>query len=395
MSSLSLGALVIVALAIFAIMTVDQQETRDFIQNTIDWIESIFHRGRDSVPLSPTQEVTSSPVSVAPPDVSVSLLVYDAYLGDNPEATFAVTNVGGPCTVDFSIFETASHEGSFYLKEDESKIVSINGPQVRNLGIPSWDALNENYQHSKNDWYLPEGQDISPDWYDAIYRTGIQITATNSSGSDSARADTDFKVVIKPFDATPYVDFIELSDARDGVQRDLREAWWQSHNVLPFLRADAYAQFVTPNSHTVKAIANELISRHPGDRELQAKEIYYWVINEISYDHASKHDLVLQATWPVETIADRTGICLNKSITLASLYESVGFDVKLITVWDSGFSDGHAFILLDLPEHQGYHQPFKDGWISLNATAGGFFGLEYPQEFDEYDIADIGPENTV
>ena len=297
----------------------------------------------------------TTPFFGSAPDVTVNLSVPDAYLGDYPPATFTVTNTGDPCTVSYTIFQTAPQTGSFSLGKGESKTVNVTGLQVRDIGTGS---------------------------------PSVQITASNSYGSDTAQASTSFNVDVKPFDATLYIDSNELSSARNGVMRALREAWRWLQSLLSPYRADAYTQFITPDSQTIKMIANQLSSRHPYDSELRAKEIYYWLIDWVSYDYEHMSEWYLQATYPVETIADQTGICINYSMTLASLYEAVGLDTKLVVLW-GGQPYGHAIILLYYPNLDYAYYPFNDGWMALDPTNCSVFGEYNPYGYTDWDTVSI------
>lgn len=296
-----------------------------------------------------------TPIFGDPPDISVALSVFDAYLGDYPEATFTVTNSGRSCTVSYTIFETAPQTGSFSLGGGESETITVTGPQVRDIGA---------------------------------WSTSVQVAATNSYGSDSASDWANFSVDIEPFDAMPYVEQDELASARDGIMRALRETWRRLSSLFSQYRADAYTQFITPDSPTVKMIADQLSSRHPYDRELQAKEIYYWLVNWVSFDHEYAGKWDLQATWPVETIADRTGVCINYSMTLASLYEAVGLDTKLIVMW-GGQPVGHAIILLFYPGLDYAYYPFEDGWMALDPTNCPMFGKYHPYGYEQWDMVSL------
>jgi transglutaminase-like putative cysteine protease len=286
-----------------------------------------------------------------PPDVSVSLSVSDAYLGGYPEASFTVTNTGGACSVSYTIFETAPQTGSFSLGEGGSQTVIVTGPQVRDIGS---------------------------------YFTSVQVTAANSYGSDSAQASANFSVDVEPFDADPYIDQDELKDAQYRLPTLLGR-------IMDSLRSasTSFEYWATPDSKTIRAIANELASRHPNDHELQAKEIYYWVRDWIMYDPNVDFDAVAgffpnweaitsQFTFPVQTIHERKGVCLNYALVLASLLKASGFNVRVIYLYQTWeilglkirnpFAGGHAYVLLYLPESEINNLSQFPGWIGLDAT---------------------------
>ncbi len=303
------------------------------------------------------------PVSENPPEVAVTLSVPDSYLGDHPDATFTVTNTGGSCTVDYTIFETAPRTGSFSLGEGERETITVTGPQVRDIGA---------------------------------WLTSVQVTATNSYGSDFAQASSTFQVDVKSFDAMPYIDQNELSAASGLLEQISTFIDRFFSGIGP--NADGCAKLADPNSPTVRAIASNLISRHPNDGELQVKEIYYWVVDWISYDYGSLGEFLsgTQRELPIQTIYDRTGVCLNYSIVLASLYEAAGFDARIVVVWNGDWpwewSDQHALVLLYY-SGLGYAYYFEEGWIVLDPTAGSTadwnFGEYHPRGYDHYDIADV------
>ena len=313
----------------------------------------------------------ATPFFGSAPDVVVTLSVPDAYLGDYPPATFTVTNTGDPCTVSYTIFQTAPQTGSFSLGKGESKTVNATGLQVRDIGT---------------------------------WSTSVQITASNSYGSDTAQASSSFNVDVMPFDATPYINLnvvqqavIEFSELINGV---LVRLWdWAGHP------ADGYKTFfVTPDSQTVQVITTRLINRHPNDRELQAKEIYYWVRNWISYKEDEVWilpgtDLKIvknifdytQAELPIETLYDREGVCINYSLVLASMYKAAGFNVRLVTLQNDD-GEGHAINMLYLPDSTDVrHSPGYPGWVTLDATNNAIFGEihEWINSFQHVDIAEI------
>lgn len=308
----------------------------------------------------------------APPNVSVSLSVSSQYLGDYPEASFTVTNTGGACSISYTIFETQPQTGTFSLGEGESQTATATGPQVRDIGP---------------------------------YFTSVQVTATNSYGSDSAQAGTSFSVDVEPFDATPYIDIneleravIEFSELVRGIATRLWD--WAGYP------ADGYKRFfVTPDSETVQAVTIRLINRHPNDKELQAKEIYYWVRNWISYDMDEFYTIpgtsfkivknifdYSQFELPIETLYDRKGVCLNYSLVLASMYKAAGFDVRLVILSNEG-GDGHAINMLYLPNTPDVrHSPSYPDWVTLDATNNDKFGeiyADWVNSFQHIDIADI------
>jgi len=314
----------------------------------------------------------TTPFFGSAPDVAVTLSIPDAYLGDYPQATFTVTNTGDPCTVSYTIFQTAPQTGSFSLEKGESKTVNITGPQVRDIGA---------------------------------WSTNVQVIASNSYGSDTAQASTSFNVDVMPFDATSYVDLNIVQQAIDEFTEIvqslvLRLYDWVGHPAEGYKRF-----FVTPDFQTIQVITTHLTSRHPGDQELQAKEIYYWVRNWISYDMDEYWTLpgtdfkivknILdgsQVELPAETLYDRGGVCINYSLVLASMYKAAGFDVRLVTLQNDD-GEGHAINMLYLPDATDVrHSPGYPGWVTLDATNNVIFGEIYEEwinSFQHVDIADV------
>ncbi len=358
-STLAIGSVLIVALVVFAVIVIYPQEMRDFIQSFVVWFRSIFHRGEDGGVPQPTYG--------EPPNVSVSLSVTNAYLGDYPEATFTVTNTGGSCTVSYTIFETAPQTGSLSLDKGESKTVNVTAPQARDIGT---------------------------------YSASVQVSASNSYGSDSAQTNKSFNVNVEPFDATPHLNLNELEKGLIDISELLKSPAWFFYMVIGD-EAAAIKLFVTPDSKTIKTIMNELTARHSGDRELQAKEIYYWVRNWISYRSEVKHvtisgtnykipltSLEDQIEYPVETLYEREGICVNYSLVLASLYKAAGFNVRIIYLKKEDLG-AHAANLLYLPAADVRHSSSFPEWVDLDATNCPKFGEAMDIEWDYWDWADV------
>jgi len=212
-------------------------------------------------------------------------------------------------------------------------------------------------------------------------------------GSTDGKSEEIVEFVYKPFNAIPYIDQNELSEADDVLSQISTFIDRYFSGIGP--NADGCASLANPNSPTVQAVASRLVAFYPNNKEFQAKEIYYWVSNWISYDYGAVREFFsgTQREIPVQTIYDRTGVCVNYAVVLASLYEAAGFNAKIMVVWNGDWpwewSDQHAIILLYLPGYPEYYQPFNDGWISLDATAGGQFGQRYQVHYEHYDTADV------
>ena len=214
-----------------------------------------------------------------------------------------------------------------------------------------------------------------------------------SEGSDDNDSAVGF--VYKPFDATPFIDQDELSEA-GNLLNQISTFIDQLSRILDI--AGGCAKLAAPDSSTIRAVANQLVAFYPHNREYQAKEIYYWVANWISYDYAATEEFLsgTQREVPVQTIYDRTGVCLNYVVVLTSLYEAAGFDAKIVAVWNGDWfwerSDEHALVLLYYPNLD-YAYYFEDGWMVLDPTAGSTagwdFGEYYPHGYDHHDIADV------
>lgn len=307
------------------------------------------------------------PVFGNPPDIDVTISVSDAYLGDYPRAIFTVTNSGDSCTVNYTIFETAPQTGSFSLGEGESKTMNVTGPQARDIGV---------------------------------YSTSVQVTATNSYGSDSDQANTNFQVDLQPFDSQPYIDQIELGLAETNLYQIVGQLLRGFSTLGQLLGlntlADGYLP-LTVRTSSINAIAQVLKDRHPNDRELQAKEIYYWVADWIEYDTSiytsNLEGMAYQAKFPIQTINSRKGICINYALTLATLYEAAGFNSELLVVWNASTPSSHALVLLHYPNLSYGYYPLNDDRMVLDPTAGSTAGWKFgeyqPQGWEYYDTADV------
>jgi hypothetical protein len=312
------------------------------------------------------QEISTS-IHGKPPDVSVSLSASNAYLGDYPRFTFTVTNNGGPCVVDYTIFETQSQTGTFNLNEGEVRTVTVTGPQARDIGT---------------------------------YSASLRVTATNSFGSDFDQTASSLVVVVKPFDPRPYIDPNELRLAETNLYQIIGQLLRAVSNMVSAaginVIADSYLP-LTYRTSSITAIAQALKNRHPNDLELQAKEIYYWVVDWITYDETpgplNLDYIANQAKFPIQTINSRSGICINYALTLATLYEAAGFNSELLVVWNSPSSPGHALVLLHYPNLSYGYYPFGDDRMildpTLGSTAGWKFGEYYTQGWKNYDTADV------
>lgn len=218
----------------------------------------------------------------------------------------------------------------------------------------------------------------------------FEKSSDGSSATDGGGEIIEF--TYKPFDAIPHVDQDELSEATDFLNQISTFIDRYFSGIGP--NADGCAKLVDSASPTVQAVANKLVAFYPNNREFQAKEIYYWVVNWISYDHESLEEFFssTQRELPVQTIHDRTGVCVNYAVVLASLYEATGFDAKIVVVWNGDWpwewSNQHALLLLYYPNLD-YAYYFEDGWMVLDPTAGWDFGEYHPRGYEHQDIADV------
>lgn len=226
--------------------------------------------------------------------------------------------------------------------------------------------------------------------------TGFFEGPSGSGDSTGNGSEEIVEFVYKPFNAIPYVDQNELSESDDVLNRISTFIDRFFSGIGP--NADGCASLADPNSPTVRAVANELIAFYPSNREFQAKEIYYWVADWISYDYGASGGFLsgTQREIPVQTIYDRTGVCVNYAVVLASLYEAAGFEAKIVVVWNGDWfwewSDQHALVILYYPSLD-YAHYFEDGWMILDPTAGAAagwnFGEYHPSGYEHYDIADV------
>jgi len=122
-----------------------------------------------------------------------------------------------------------------------------------------------------------------------------------SDQGTSGNGNQNIEFVYEPFNALPYINQNELSEANS-----LLSSISTFIDQLFSFGASACAKLATPNSPTVIAVANQLIAFYPNNREWQAKEIYYRVSDWISYDYAASGDFLrgTQRELPVQTIND-------------------------------------------------------------------------------------------
>lgn len=87
---------------------------------------------------------------------------------------------------------------------------------------------------------------------------------------------------------------------------------------------------VDPLDPDVRTLSALIARDHPGDRTYdQAKTLHKYVLDEVSYlaPPITKHQRVQT---PATTISLKVGNCADKSVLLASMLMSVGFDVKAV-----------------------------------------------------------------
>lgn len=352
------------------------EQAEEFYQDRIKPIISgqrdVNGQGGAQTPQESGAEESEITTEKEPPDINVSIQIEEKpYLGDHPQFEITVTNNGGACEVDYTAFETQPESGSFHLDSNDTKTVIETRRQVEEIG--NWSA-------------------------------SVNAEARNESGTDRSRDTVNFEVDVKPFNAEPYINEDELSDINSAIERlkDSAEWIWDTATGLATgKRADAMDQFVTSDSGTVESLANALKSRHPNDRELQAKELYYFVLNWIEYDHSVSQDplsnplgygelINYQGTYPVETLSERKGVCINYALTLASLYEAAGFDARGVVVW--GDQGCHSLLLLHYPNLD-YAYYYEGNWMVLDPTyadsLGWKFGEYNPQGWDHADTVDV------
>lgn len=147
-----------------------------------------------------------------------------------------------------------------------------------------------------------------------------------------------------------------------------------------------YASMAGERSPSSEFMAKQL-QRHENSL-LNVKEAYYFVRDYIFYDH-EKVDraggeeglwakLTTLASWnqyPVETLAYRKGVCIDKAILLCVLLEIMGEDAVLLICGEPK----HAFNAVYLPGVGGDHlargsfpQGSPKDWLLLDATGGSF-----------------------
>jgi len=137
----------------------------------------------------------------------------------------------------------------------------------------------------------------------------------------------------------------------------------------------------------IRNLAVKIARKHPGATNwLQAKDIYEWVRDNISYvcDPAGREYI----QYPEETLESKGGDCDDQAVLLASLLLAVGFRASLI------FVPNHVYVAAYVPDAPEDVRTFarkekKDGtnwydWIGMDPTCTGCSFGQLPD--DDYKV---------
>ncbi|MGC8936832.1 MAG: OmpL47-type beta-barrel domain-containing protein [Candidatus Methanomethylicaceae archaeon] len=293
------------------------------------------------------------------------------YLGYSYDAIVQIRNTGGRANISAELSgpELVSFDGTITPSSSSASLSDSYG--------------DGNYKIIKLTGYCDDLGKI---------RYNLRVTASNPSGSDSKYYSLNIELKQKPitvlYDATEY-NYVKSQPMQvaaiigqtylGGFLKSDRTIYSDNPLMIPYYTSVAW--FVQPNSESVKLMANQLFLRH-SDRTLVAKEIFYFVRDYIDYDHEKLrqgegttinlngrviplYSLYSRKAWdqfPVITLATQKGVCVDKAILLASLYEATGYDACIVTCGVQSPSD-HAFVLL--------HLSYPGSHLSLSGTIKG------------------------
>ena len=341
-----------------------------------------------------------------PPKVSVAVSPPSLmYLGYENYFAVSITNSGGPASVEV---RAGSHDYTIQLGVGETQRLDV--PQV--------------------------ADDLGDGSSDVYYDFNVNVSASNIWGSDTESGFANARVVQKPVEI--WYSPLELEESQ-SFRTNLKDfftskgtislvAGWAGETIggaIGGAVAGPIGEFVgaqigrwlgesaapeagewgyVAQSPSVEYMLRQL-ERHD-NRILNLKEVYYFVRDQISYDYGKMGDPFLGFTQtfgfaiqhPVETLALRRGICLDKAILLASMLEAQGYDAAL--VYTTRGSIGHAFTAIYLPGHgldhpiSGVKVPYgnSEDWLYLDAVSKGIeFGEDWTYEagFLSYEIVDV------
>lgn len=341
-----------------------------------------------------------------PPKVSVTVSPPPLmYLGYEKYFTVSISNSGGPARVEA--------RANFY-----EYAVQIDTGETRTLEVPQ------------------VADDLGDEAGDVWYNFSVGVSASNGYGSDEENGFAQVRVVQKPVEIwysplefegsqsfrTTLKDFFTSNGtisiisgwAGETVGGTIGGAVagpiggfagaligrWIGESAAP----EAGEWEYVAQSPSVEYMVRQL-ERHD-DSILNLKEVYYFVRDYIPYDYGKMGDpfLGIKQTFgfsiqhPVETLAFRKGICLDKAILLASMLEAQGYDAAL--VYAARGPIGHAFTAVYLPGH-GWDHPVSgvgvpygssEDWLYLDAVTPGIeFGEDWTYEtgFLSYKIVDV------
>lgn len=138
------------------------------------------------------------------------------------------------------------------------------------------------------------------------------------------------------------------------------------NEFLPFLYSNQYVNFSEDSKAVAKAAE---LAEGEKDKLAILKKIYYFVINELTYDD-EKADTVESGYLPVvdETLKTKKGICFDYAALMTAMLRSQGIPTKL----DIGYTGGniyHAWISIWLEKY---------GWVDIIKIDGKSWKLMDP-----------------
>lgn len=284
------------------------------------------------------------------------------YLGYENNFTVSVSNSGGPASVGVS-----ANSYEYTVQIDAGKTKALEVPQV--------------------------ADDLGDGNGDVYYNFSVEVSASNTYGSDAENGSAQARVIQKPVDV--WYSLPELESKQSF--------WTKLGDFFTFITG--YDDYVEKGSASVSRMVYQL-NRHDNSI-MNMKEIYYFVRGYLPYDYNKADAWYLglgqgfgfMVQYPVESLQLQKGICLDKAILLASMLEAAGFDATLVYAYNG--SVGHAFTAVYLPGYLGDHPKTGVGvpygssqdWLYLDAVSTGIrFGEDWTHKYGwgNYKIVDVG-----
>jgi transglutaminase-like putative cysteine protease len=121
-----------------------------------------------------------------------------------------------------------------------------------------------------------------------------------------------------------------------------------------------FYRLVDGNDQEIKMIADSIATYGCGSNKIcQAKAIYYFVRNEITYVSDPKYEYVKGAK---ESLITKGGDCDDHAVLLANLMEAIGIRTEFV------FVPNHVYNRIYLPEAREGYKIKGTNWIELDAT---------------------------